>query len=72
MAKGAHPCLKTRLLVMAFVAAVAVAGLVFVLHHVPFYAPSFIAWTGSAAALSSEMASGTRKRELTGATAYSA
>ena len=41
----------TRLLVLALVAAVAVAGLAFVLHYVPFYAPSFLAWTGIAAAL---------------------
>ncbi|MBZ5590201.1 MAG: hypothetical protein LAO05_16735 [Acidobacteriia bacterium] len=41
----------TRLLVLALIAAVAVAGLVFVLHYVPFYVPSFAAWTGIAAAL---------------------
>ncbi|MGD1149460.1 MAG: hypothetical protein ABR961_16090 [Thermoanaerobaculaceae bacterium] len=41
----------TRLLVLTLVAAVAVAGLVFVLHYVPFYAPSFLAWTGITAAL---------------------
>jgi hypothetical protein len=42
---------KTKLVVLALIAAVAVAGLVFVLHYVPFYAPSFLAWTGIAAAL---------------------
>jgi len=40
-----------RLLILALIAAVAVVGLVFVLHYVPFYAPSFLAWTGIAAAL---------------------
>ena len=39
----------TRVLVLALIAAVAVAGLAFVLHYVPFYAPSFLAWTGIAA-----------------------
>ena len=41
----------TSFLVLALVAAVAVAGLALVLHYVPFYAPSFLAWTGIAAAL---------------------
>lgn len=41
----------TRLLILALVAAVAVAGAAFVLHYVPFYAPSFLAWAGIAAAL---------------------
>ncbi len=40
-----------RFLLLALVAAVAVSGLVFALHYVPFYAPSYLAWTGIAAAL---------------------
>ena len=42
---------NTRFLVLALIAAVAVAGLAFVLHYVPFYGPSFLAWAGIAAAL---------------------
>jgi hypothetical protein len=38
-----------RLLVLALIAAVAIVGLVFVLHYVPFYALSFLAWTAIAA-----------------------
>jgi hypothetical protein len=41
----------TRLLVLALIATVAVAGLVLVLHYVPFYAPSFLAWMGIAASV---------------------
>ncbi len=40
-----------RLVAETLFPAVAVAGLVFMLHYVPFYAPSFLAWTGIAAAL---------------------
>jgi hypothetical protein len=42
---------KTRLLVPTLVVVVAVACLAFVLHYVPFYAPSYVAWIGIAAAL---------------------
>jgi hypothetical protein len=42
---------STRPLVLALIAAVAVAGLALVLRYVPFYAPSFAAWAGIAAAL---------------------
>jgi hypothetical protein len=42
---------KTKLLVLALIVAVAVAALAFVLHYVPFSAPSFLAWIGIAAAL---------------------
>jgi hypothetical protein len=42
---------KVRLLVLALTVVAAVAGLVLVLHYVPFYAPSYLAWTGIAATL---------------------
>jgi hypothetical protein len=41
----------TKLIVLALVVVVAAAALAFVLHYVPFNAPSFLAWTGIAAAL---------------------
>jgi hypothetical protein len=40
----------TRLLVLALIVVVAGASLALVVHYVPFYAPSFLAWIGIAAA----------------------
>jgi hypothetical protein len=40
---------STKLLVVSLVVVAAVAASVAVLHYVPFYAPSFLAWTGIAA-----------------------
>lgn len=54
-----------RLVVVTLVAAVAVACVVFVLHYVPFYAPSFLAWTGIVAALAG-LASLARPLRFTG------
>jgi hypothetical protein len=42
---------KVKSIVLALVAVVAVACVAFVLHYVPFYAPSYLAWAGIAAAL---------------------
>ena len=42
---------KTRVLVPALIVVAAAASLAFVLHYVPFSAPSFLAWIGIATAL---------------------
>ena len=41
---------KTRLLLLTLTVVAAVACLALALHYVPFYAPSFLAWIGIAAA----------------------
>jgi len=42
---------KTKVIVLALIVIVAVVSLAFVLHYVPFDAPSFLAWTGIATVL---------------------
>ena len=42
---------KTKLLVVTLIVVAAVACFAFVLHYVPFSAPSYMVWTGITAAL---------------------